>query len=87
MATLHEDTSLPIRLNPSQVSLLNLFFPGFTGITAATEQLLAGKLNSYAGLLFVCGVLVYFAKHVFDSLWLWVEAHLSASPSTIYDRY
>ncbi|KAF2184507.1 hypothetical protein K469DRAFT_688528 [Zopfia rhizophila CBS 207.26] len=48
MATFN-DASPPIQLIPSpQVSMLDFFFPGFTGISAATEQLLAVKSNSYA---------------------------------------
>src|SRR6266699_931289 len=78
MATFNNGGS-PVQLNPpSQVSVLDFFFPGFNGITAATEQLLAGKLNSLASFLCICGILLYLARHVSSFAWEWIDSHLSS---------
>ena len=76
MATFSNGTT-PIHLTTPHVSILDFFIPGFTGIFAAAEQLLAGKLNSFASLLCVFGILLYSAKHVSSYVWELVERHLS----------
>jgi mitochondrial chaperone BCS1 len=69
MATFNDTSSPPIQLNPfPQVSILDLFFPGLTGILAAAQQLLAGNLNTYARLLCICGILVFLGIYVYKYL-------------------
>ncbi|EDN04866.1 predicted protein [Histoplasma mississippiense (nom. inval.)] len=72
--------SLPIHTAASQISIVDVFFPGFTGISASIQQLLASDLNSYAHLLCFCGMLLFLASTVhvsyyneaYDMLIAWV---------------
>jgi hypothetical protein len=73
------ETSLPTHVPSFQVSVLDLFFPGITGIAAIAEQLLAGRLNTTAHVLLFCGILLYLAKRVPKYAWELVERHLSES--------
>jgi chaperone BCS1 len=78
MATFNDASSPPIQLNPSpQISILDLFFPGLTGILAAAQQLLAGNLNTYARLLCICGILVFLGMYAYKYLWESVAAYFS----------
>ncbi|KAK1480419.1 hypothetical protein CCUS01_16242 [Colletotrichum cuscutae] len=47
----------PVPPTSHHVSMMDIFFPGFTGATAALHQLLDGNLDSYASLLCICGLL------------------------------
>src|SRR6266699_2538688 len=73
MATFNNGGSSVQLSPPSQVSVLNFFFPGFNGITAATEQLLTGKLNSLANFLYIYGILLYLAKYISNFAWEWIN--------------
>jgi len=69
MATSNDSYSLPVQpVTSYPLSILDLFFPGLNGISAAVRQLQAGSSDSYAGILCICGMLVflgkYFYKHV-----------------------
>ncbi|KAL4405390.1 mitochondrial chaperone bcs1 [Colletotrichum abscissum] len=65
-----------------QVSIMDIFFPGFTGVTAALHQLLNGNLDSYAGLLCICGLVMVCASktdvhdpdEAYDMLECWISA-------------
>ncbi|KAK0628116.1 putative mitochondrial chaperone bcs1 [Bombardia bombarda] len=45
------------------MSIVDIVFPGFTGISAVVQQLLAGNLNSYTQLLCICGMLMFFGRY------------------------
>jgi hypothetical protein len=58
-----------IQLIPShQISIVDVFFPGFSSISATMQQLLAGNLNSYARLLCIYGMLVFLVTYVYRYL-------------------
>ncbi|KAK3384503.1 BCS1 N terminal-domain-containing protein [Lasiosphaeria ovina] len=87
MATLNTTTS-PTPSVSSQVSILDFFIPGSTGILATIELVLS--MNSYARPLFVCMMLVFLGRHVCRHLWGLAETcfastvHVSYS-SEVYD--
>lgn len=69
MAMNNDASSPPIQSSPShQVSIIDVFIPGFTGTSVAIQQLLAGNLNRYAQLLCVSGVLAFFGRHAYKYL-------------------
>ena len=71
--------SLPIQPIPShQISIVDVFFPGFAGISVSMQQLLAGNLNSYARLLCFCGMLVFLVRYGYRYLAELVETHFSS---------
>jgi hypothetical protein len=74
MATIN-NSATPFNLGQPTVSLLDLFVPGSTGIFAIINQLLSS--NSFASLLCMVGVLLYFAKHVSSYVWDLVEGYMS----------
>ncbi|KAJ4288308.1 hypothetical protein N0V88_007346 [Collariella sp. IMI 366227] len=76
MATPNNTTS-PTPLIPSQVSILEFFIPGFTGILAAIERVLA--MNSSARPLLLCMLLVFLGRHLEAS-----TVHIQFS-SEVYD--
>jgi chaperone BCS1 len=47
---------------PSQMSLLDVFFPGLSVASASAQQLFAGKLDSYTRLLCTLGMVVLFTR-------------------------
>ncbi|KAJ5640281.1 uncharacterized protein N7484_008143 [Penicillium longicatenatum] len=67
--------------SPSQISLIDVLFPGFSIISASAQQLLAGNLDSYTGLLCTLEMLVLFARYISRYVWDLSEA------STIYVSY
>lgn len=48
-----------------QVSILDVFFPGLTGIFAMANGLSTGKLNGYARLLLFGGFCIFLAKYAY----------------------
>ncbi|KAK4032047.1 putative mitochondrial chaperone BCS1-A [Parachaetomium inaequale] len=78
MATLNSTTS-PTPLIPSQVSVLDFFVPGSTGILAAIEPVL--DMNSSARPLLLCMLLVFLGRHVCRYIWGAAETHFA---STVY---
>ncbi|EQL29130.1 hypothetical protein BDFG_08197 [Blastomyces dermatitidis ATCC 26199] len=78
--------SLPIHTFPSQISIVDIFLPGFTAISASIRQVLAGNLNS-AHLLCLCGALLLLARYVDRYLTDIVEIHFTLDmPMTIQMR-
>ncbi len=61
------------------MSMIDFFFPGFTGLTAVIQQLLVGNLDSYARLLCVFGVLIFLGKYAYRHVWQSLETHFSLS--------
>lgn len=65
-----------------QTSILDFFFPGFSGISATIEQMLAGNISTHASLLCFLLAALYFGKRAVFTVWEWVEEHLSIFPSS-----
>ncbi|OJD11466.1 hypothetical protein AJ78_07772 [Emergomyces pasteurianus Ep9510] len=55
--------SSPIHTAASQISIVDVFFPGFTSIAASVQQLLATDLNSYVHILCFCGMLLFLGRY------------------------
>jgi chaperone BCS1 len=49
--------------SPSQMSLVDVLFPGFSMASAAAQQLLSGNLDSYTRLLCTIGMFVLFTRY------------------------
>ncbi|KAK8096425.1 P-loop containing nucleoside triphosphate hydrolase protein [Apiospora kogelbergensis] len=62
-----------------KASILDFFFPGFTGISVTIEQLLAGRRSSHASLLCFFLAALYFGKRAAFTIWGWVEEHLTST--------
>ncbi|KAL2384082.1 hypothetical protein RJ035_005482 [Blastomyces gilchristii] len=75
--------SLPIHTFPSQISIVDIFLPGFTAISASIRQVLAGNLNS-AHLLCLCGALLLLARYVYRYLTDIVEIHFTSITNVLY---
>ncbi|KAE9577839.1 hypothetical protein CGMCC3_g6239 [Colletotrichum fructicola] len=74
----------------TQVSVMDIFFPGFTGVTVALNQLLHGNLDSYAVLLCVCGMLILGGKFICNTVGGFVDTYLTSKtdvqdPDEAYD--
>ncbi|KAL2372714.1 hypothetical protein RJ035_001101 [Blastomyces gilchristii] len=76
--------SLPIHTAPSQISIMDVFFPGFTGISASMQQLLAGNLNSYAHLVCMGGMFLFLGRYAYRYMTELVEAYFT---STVHVSY
>ncbi|EDN03759.1 hypothetical protein I7I51_05369 [Histoplasma capsulatum] len=76
--------SLPIHTFPSQISIVDAFFPGFTAISASIQQVLAGNLNSYAHLLCFCGMLLFLGRYAARYLMDLMETYFT---STVHVSY
>jgi chaperone BCS1 len=62
----------------SNASVLDLLFPGLSLITPAIQQLAAGSLTGYTGLLCACGLLLYIGRFIYRYLRGLVSAYFSA---------
>ncbi|CAI7626047.1 unnamed protein product [Penicillium pancosmium] len=67
--------------DPSQMSLIDVVFPGFSMASASVQQLLAGNLDSYTRLFCSLGMFALFARYAVRYFWDISEA------STIYVSY
>ncbi|OJD20802.1 hypothetical protein ACJ73_07861 [Blastomyces percursus] len=76
--------SLPIHTVPSQISIVDAFFPGFTAISASIQQVLAGNLNSYAHVLCFCGMLLFLGRYAARYLMDLMETYFT---STVHVSY
>ncbi|EDN11259.1 predicted protein [Histoplasma mississippiense (nom. inval.)] len=76
--------SLPIHTAASQISIVDVFFPGFTGISASIQQLLASDLNSYAHLLCFCSMLLFLGRYAVRYLTDLMETYFT---STVHVSY
>jgi chaperone BCS1 len=64
MATYNDSHSLPRQLVLScPISIVDIFFPGFTNISAALQQLQAGNTNGYAQMLCIYGIFFFLGKY------------------------
>ncbi|QSS61743.1 hypothetical protein I7I51_03920, partial [Histoplasma capsulatum] len=75
MNAFNSGSSSPIHTAPTQISIMDVFFPGFTGITASMQQLLTGNLNSYAHLMCMCGMFLFLGRYAYRYLTELVEAY------------
>jgi chaperone BCS1 len=48
-----------------QISIIDVIFPGFSGISASIQQLLAGNLNSHARILCIVAVFVIMVRYAY----------------------
>ncbi|EDN04061.1 predicted protein [Histoplasma mississippiense (nom. inval.)] len=76
--------SLPIHTATSQISIVDVFFPGFTGISVSIQQLLASDLNSYAHLLCFCSMLLFLGRYAVRYLTDLMETYFT---STVHVSY
>ncbi|OHE90316.1 mitochondrial chaperone bcs1 [Colletotrichum orchidophilum] len=72
------------------VSVMDIFFPGFTGFTAALHQLLSGNLDSYAALLCIYGMLMFSGKLLCRTVGSFVDTYFTTKtdvhdPDEAYD--
>ena len=67
--------------SPSQTSLVDVFFPGFSVISASAQQLLAGNLDSYTRVLCTLGMFVLFARYTVRYVWELVRSYFSSYAS------
>ncbi|KAJ3453432.1 hypothetical protein MRS44_017679 [Fusarium solani] len=66
-----------------QMSVLDLFLPGFTNITSAASQILSGNLTGYTQLMCIFALAAFLKPYVFQ-LRDWFIEHCT---STIYIKY
>jgi hypothetical protein len=79
MATYNDSYSPPRQPIPSSpISIVDIFFPGFTNISAAIQQLQASQTNGYAQMLCICGIAVFFGRYAYKHLKAFVETHFSS---------
>jgi chaperone BCS1 len=79
MASYNESYFLPRQLAPSYpISIVDIFFPGFTNISAAIQQLQISNSNGYARILCICGALVFLGKYAYKYLKAFVETYFSS---------
>lgn len=71
-------TNIAASMPAYQVSILDVFFPGLTGILALANGLSTVKLNSYARLLFFGGFCIFLARYVYRYINDLVDSHFSS---------
>ncbi|KAI3528848.1 mitochondrial chaperone bcs1 [Colletotrichum abscissum] len=69
---------------PPHLSVMDIFFPGFTGLTVTLQQLLNGTMDGYAGLLCICGILMVCGKFLCRTVGEFVDTYLT-SRADVYD--
>ncbi|KAK0367670.1 mitochondrial chaperone bcs1 [Colletotrichum limetticola] len=74
----------------TQVSVMDIFFPGLAGAMTALYQLLNGTLDSFAMTLCVCGLLIFGGKFICNTVGGFVDAYLTSrtdvhDPDEMYD--
>ncbi|KAF2757254.1 hypothetical protein EJ05DRAFT_60654 [Pseudovirgaria hyperparasitica] len=66
MATYNDAFSVPLHpSSPQSISLIDLLFPSLNTTLVAFQQLLAGHLNSCAGLLGLCRLVAFAARYFY----------------------
>jgi hypothetical protein len=79
MASYNDSYLLPRQPGPSYpISIVDIFFPGFTNISAAIQQLQVGNSNGYARILCICGIVVFLGKYAFKYLRELVTTYFSS---------
>jgi chaperone BCS1 len=67
-----------LSLSSSPVSVVDIFLPGFTNISAAIQQLQVSDSNGFARMLCICGIIVFLAKYAYTYLKAVVETYFSS---------
>ncbi|KAK2005331.1 P-loop containing nucleoside triphosphate hydrolase protein [Colletotrichum eremochloae] len=80
----------PTHLTPRHMSIVDVFFPGFTSIATASQQYLGINLDYWAGLICICGMILFFGKLAYKSIGDFVNTHLTSKtdvhdPDEAYD--
>jgi chaperone BCS1 len=79
MDTSNGTTFFAIQPTPShQISIVDIFLPGFGTIFSSMQHLLAGNLDIYVRLLGICGMLIFLGRYGFRYLTEFVETYLSS---------
>jgi hypothetical protein len=72
--------SYPLPRNPipsSPISIVDIFFPGFTNISAAFQQLQASSTNGYTQMLCICGIAMFFSRYAYNSMKRFIDTYFS----------
>ncbi|KAK1973171.1 BCS1 N terminal-domain-containing protein, partial [Colletotrichum cereale] len=90
MFSYNDTMAQPTHLTPRHTSIVDVFFPGFTSIATASQQYLAINLDYWAGLLCICGMILFLGKLAYKSIGDFVTAHLTSKtdvhdPDEAYD--
>ena len=76
MATYND--SYPLPRNPiPPISIVDIFFPGFTNISAAFQQLQSSNTSGFAQMLCICGIALFFGRYPYNSVKEFVNTYLS----------
>lgn len=67
--------------SPSQMSLIDVLFPGLSSVSVSAQQLLAGNLDSYTRLFCSLGIFVLFARYAVRYVWDIVRSYFSSYAS------
>ncbi|KAJ5111795.1 hypothetical protein NUU61_001425 [Penicillium alfredii] len=70
--------------SPSQISLIDIFFPGLSLAFTPAQQLLADNVDSYTRLLCTLGVFVLFTRYAIRYFWELVRSYFT---STLHVSY
>ncbi|KAK0368775.1 mitochondrial chaperone BCS1 [Colletotrichum abscissum] len=76
--------------SPPHLSAMDILFPGFTGLTTILQQLLNGRLDGYASLLCICGMLMICGKFLGKTVGGYVDTYFTTKtnvrdPDEAYD--
>jgi hypothetical protein len=78
MASFNDSYSLPRNPIPSSpISIVDIFFPGFTNISAAFQQLQASNTNGYTQMLCILGPVAFFSKYAYNYVNRFVDTYFS----------
>lgn len=64
--------------SPSQMSLIDVIFPGFSMVSTSAHQLLAGNLDSYTQIFCTFGMFVLFTRYAVNYVWRIVRSYFSS---------
>ncbi|CRG92848.1 putative mitochondrial chaperone BCS1-B [Talaromyces islandicus] len=62
MDTSNSTTFFPIQPTPSQISIVDIFFPGFGTVFSSMQHIVAGNLDIYVRLLGFCGMIIFLVR-------------------------
>lgn len=77
MGTVDEGPFYPIN-SPRQMSLIDILFPGLSVVSASTQQLLAGNLDSYTRIFCTLGAFALFTRYAIRYVWELVRNYFSS---------
>jgi hypothetical protein len=56
---------------------MDIFFPGFTNISTAFQQLQGNNTDSYAQMLCILGIVAFFSKYAYNYVNRFVDTYFS----------